>query len=121
MALLKEDVPDQDRQKYCGSRFLFFKRNIVNSFLHDAFSSVARFAERCFPSTIQGFLQESILFHHKIKVDWTFLSRQVWQKLNVVSIGQLMNENFEFVEYIYFATKFGNDKFSGILSSNKSF
>ena len=32
-----------------------------------------------------------------------------------------MNENFEFVEYIYFATKFGNDKFSGILSSNKSY
>ena len=32
-----------------------------------------------------------------------------------------MNENYEFVEYTYFATKFGNDKYSGILWSNKSY
>ena len=30
MALLKEDVPDLDRQKHCGSRFLVSKRNIEN-------------------------------------------------------------------------------------------
>ena len=52
MALLKEDVPDLDRQKYCSSRFLFSKRSFVKSFWHDVFSSFARFAERCVPSTI---------------------------------------------------------------------
>ena len=32
IALLKEDVPDLDLQKYSGSRFLFSKRSAVNPF-----------------------------------------------------------------------------------------
>ena len=88
---------------------LFSKRSVVNSFWHDVFSSFARFAERCVPSTIQKLLQEPILFHHKIKIDGTFLSRQVWKKLGITNVGQLMNEHFEFVEYTYFATNCDND------------
>ena len=89
--------------------FLFSKRSVVNSFWHDVFPSFARFAERCVPSAIQEFLQEPILFHHKIKIDGTFLSRQVWQKLGITSVGLLMHETSEFVEYTYFVTEFGND------------
>ena len=37
MALLKEDVPDLDLQKYNGSRFLFSKRSAVNPFWRDVF------------------------------------------------------------------------------------
>ena len=82
-------------RNYCGSRFLFSEGNIVISFWHNVFSSFARFAERCVPSTIQEFLQEPILFHHKIKIDGTFLSRQVCQKLGITSIGKLIYENVE--------------------------
>ena len=37
MALLKENVPDLDLQKYSGFRFLFSKRSAVNPFRHDVF------------------------------------------------------------------------------------
>ena len=79
MALLKEDVPDLDLQKYSGSRFLFSKRSAVNPFWRDVFfSSSARFSERCIPQTISKFLQEPVLFHHKIKIKGTVISRKVW-------------------------------------------
>ena len=53
IALLKEDVPDLDLQKYNGSRFLFSKRSAVNPFWRDVFSSFARFSERCIPKYFQ--------------------------------------------------------------------
>ena len=109
IALLKKDVPDLDLQKYSGSRFLFSKRSAVNPFWHDDFSSFARFSERCIPQTISEFLQEPILFHHKIKIEGTVISRQVWRRLGIRTIGQLTSENFEFLEYSRFITKFGND------------
>ena len=37
MALLKEDVPDLNLQKYSGSRFVFSKRSAVNPLWRDAF------------------------------------------------------------------------------------
>ncbi len=109
MALLKEDVPDLDLQKYSGSIFLFSKRSAVNPFWRDVFSSFARFSERCIPQTISEFLQEPILFHHKIKSEETVISRQVWRRLGIRTIGQLTSENLEFLEYSRFITKFGND------------
>jgi len=109
MASLKEDVPDLDLQKYSGSRFLFSKRSAVNLFWHDVFSSFAIFSERCIPQTISEFLQEPILFHHKIKIEVTVILRQVWRRLCIRTIGQLTSENFEFLEYSRFTTKFGND------------
>ena len=109
MALLKEDVPDLDLQKYSESRFLFSKRNAVNPFWRDVFSSFTRFPERCIPQTISEFLQEPILFHDKIKIEGTVISRQVWRRLGIRTIGQLTSENFEFLEYSRFTTKFGND------------
>ena len=109
MASLKEDVPDLDLEKYSGSRFLFSKRSAVNLFWHDVFSSFARFSERCIPQTISEFLQEPILFHHKIKIEVTVFLRQVWRRLCIRTIGQLTSENFEFLEYSRFTTKFGND------------
>ena len=42
MALLKEDVPDLDLQKYSGFRFLFSKRSAVNPFWHDIFYQIFR-------------------------------------------------------------------------------
>ena len=109
MALLKEDVPDPDLQKYSESRFLFSKRNAVNPFWRDVFSSFTRFSERCIPQPIYEFLQEPILFHHKIKIEGTVISRQVWRSLGIRTIGQLTSENFEFLEYSRFTTKFGHD------------
>ena len=109
MTLLKENVSDLDLQKYSGSRFLFSKCRAVNPFWHDIFSSFARFSERCIPQTISEFLQEPILFHHKIKIEGTVISRQVWRRLGIRTIGQLTSENFEFLEYSRFTTKFGND------------
>ena len=108
MALLKEDVPDLDLHKYSGSRFLFSKRSAVNPFWRDVFSSFDRFSERCIPPTIPEFLEEPILFHHKIKIEGTVISRQVWRRLGIRTIGQLTSENFEFLEYRWFTTKFGN-------------
>ena len=89
MALLKEDVPDLDLQKYSGSIFLFSKRNAVNPFWRDVFSSFARFSESCIPQIISEFLQEPILFRHKIKIEGTVISRQVWRRLRIRTIGQL--------------------------------
>ena len=43
MALLKEDVPDFDLQKYSGSRLLCSKRSAVNPFWRDVFSSFVTF------------------------------------------------------------------------------
>ena len=88
MALLKEDVPDLDLQKYSGSRFLFSKPSAVNPFRRDVFL-FAGFSERCIPQTISEFLQEPILFHHKIKIEGTVISRQVWRRLGIRTIGQL--------------------------------
>ena len=99
MALLKEDVPDFD--------LLFSKRSAVNPFWRDVFSSFARFSERCIPQTISEFLQEPVLFHHKIKIEGMVISRQVWRRLDIRTIGQLTSENFEFLEYSRFITKFG--------------
>ena len=106
---MKEDVPDLDLQKYSGSRFIFSKRGAVNPFWRDVFSSFTRFSERCIPQTISEFLQEPILFHHKIQIEGTVISRQVWRRLGIRTIGQLTSENFEFLEYSRFTTKFGND------------
>ena len=52
---------------------LFSKRNDVSPFWYNVFLSFGRFAERCVPPTIQEFLQEPLLFHHKIRVDGTCL------------------------------------------------
>ena len=124
MASLKEDVPDHDRQKYSGSIFLFSKRSAVNPFWRDVFSSFARFSERCIPQTISEFLQEPILFHHKIKREETVISRQVWRRLGIRTIGQLTSENLEFLEYSRFITKFGNDinflEYYGIIKAIKN-
>ena len=108
MALLKEDVPDLDLQKYSGSRFLFSKRSAVNPFWRDVFSSFARFSERCIAQIISEFLQEPVLFHHKIKIEETVISTKVWRRLGIRTIGQLTSESFEFLEYSRFTTKFGN-------------
>ena len=55
----------------------------------------------------------------------SFLSRQVWQKLGITSVEQLMNENFEFIEYTYFATMFGNDinvlEYYGVIKATKRY
>ena len=109
MASLKEDVPDLDLQKYSGSRLFFSKRSAVNPLWHDVFSSSARFSERCIPQTISEFLQEPILFHHKIKIEGTLILTQVRRRLGIRTIGQLTSENLEFLEYSRFTTKFGND------------
>ena len=109
MTLLKEDVPDLDLQKYSGSRFLFSKRSAVNPFWCDVFSSFARFSERRILQTVSEFLQEPILFHHKIKIEGTVIWRQVWRRLGIRKIGQLTSETFEILEYSRFTTRFGND------------
>ena len=105
----QEDVSDLYLQKYSGSTFLFSKRSAVNPFWRDVFSSFARFSERCIPQTISEILREPILFHHKIKIDGTVISRQVWRRLGIRTIGQLASENFEFLQHNRFTTKFGND------------
>ena len=103
-------MPDLDLQKYSGSRFLFSKCNAVNPFWCEVFFwSFTRFSERCIPQTISEFLKELILFHHKIKIVGMIISRQVWRRLGIRTIGQLTSENFEFLEYSWFTTKFGND------------
>ena len=103
-------MPDFDLQKYSGSRLLFFsKRSAVNPFCRDVFSSFARFPERYIPQTISEFLQEPIPFHHKIKIEGTLISRQVWRRLGIRTFGQLTSGNFDFLEYSRFTTKFGND------------
>ena len=56
-----------------------------------------------------NFSKNQILFHHKIKIEGTVISRQVWRRLGIRTIGQLTSENFEFLEYSRFTTKFGND------------
>ena len=109
MALLKDDLPDLDLQKYSGSRFLFSKRRAVNPFWRDVYSSFARFSERCILTTMSEFLQEPILFHHKIKIEGTVIWRHVWRRLGIRTIGLLTSENLEFLEYGRFTTKFGND------------
>ena len=37
------------------------------------------------------------------------ISSQVWRRLGIRTIEQLTSENFEFLEYSRFKTKFGND------------
>ena len=56
-----------------------------------------------------NFSKEPILFHHKIKIEGTVISRKVWRRLGIRTIGQLTSENFEFLQYNRFTTKFGND------------
>ena len=79
---------------------------MIFSFL---FSSFARFSEKCVPHTISEFLQEPVLFHHKIKIERTAISTHVWRRLGIRTTGQLTSENLEFLEYSRFTTKFSND------------
>ena len=50
MALLKEDVPDLDLQKYSGSRFLFSKPSAVNPFWRDVFFVIYQIFRKVHPS-----------------------------------------------------------------------
>ena len=104
MALLKEDVPDLDLQKYSGSRFLSSKRIAVNPFWRDVFFVICQIFKKVHPTdyirispipqTISEFLQEPILLHYKIKIEGTVISRKVWRRLGIRTVGQLTNENF---------------------------
>ena len=72
------------------------------------FSAFARFAGRCTPSTVAEFLLEPILFHPRIKVGGVCLSDRSWRIAGISNIGQLLNENLEFLDFQTFVRHFGN-------------